>query len=73
MAEKIYKNYAVKKQAQKNHTYVGNSPFFSNIPEFQWLKPLHRDSYPHLREMGKLFRLPSGPRQTQNIENETYN
>lgn len=39
--------YALKKIAMKNGTYNGNSPYFQNIQEFQYLKPL--DSYPHLK------------------------
>lgn len=53
--------YASKKMAQKAGSYQGNSPFFSNIPEFQFLKPLYKDLYPHLRAW-ELFRLPSAPR-----------
>lgn len=44
---KQYPNYAAKKQAQQSGSYIGNSPFFTNIQEFQWLKPL--DNYPHLK------------------------
>lgn len=40
--------YAVKKEQQRNGTYHGTSPFFSNIPEFTNLLPL--SSYPHLRK-----------------------
>ena len=38
--------YAIKKARMHSGSYSGNSPFFSNIPEFQFLKPLHL--YPHL-------------------------
>lgn len=61
MATGNYKNYASKKAAQSGGSYEGTSPFFRNIPEFQYLKPLHKDSYPHLRQWPK-FRLPSPPR-----------
>lgn len=44
---KQYKNYSEKKEAQKAGTYHGTSPYFNNIPEFQYLKPLNL--YPHLR------------------------
>ena len=43
--------YALKKIAMQNGTYEGKSPFFVNIPEFQYLKPL--DNYPHLRNPNK--------------------
>lgn len=56
--------YAAKKAAQKGGSYTGNSPFFTNIQEFQYLKPLHRDMYPHLRQWPG-FRLPSAPRPNQ--------
>lgn len=46
--------YAIKKQQMKAGTYQGTSPFFENIPEFQYLKPLN--AYPHLRLSG--FRVP---------------
>lgn len=52
--------YSRKKLAQKNGSYHGSSPFFNNIREFQFLKPLHLDLYPHLRVYNK-FRLPSKP------------
>lgn len=38
--------YAAKKARMHSGSYTGNSPFFTNIPEFQFLKPLHL--YPHL-------------------------
>jgi hypothetical protein len=53
--------YASKKAQQKSGSYQGSSPFFSNIPEFQFLKPLHKDIYPHLRAW-KGFKLPPAPR-----------
>jgi hypothetical protein len=65
--------YASKKLSQKGGSYNGISPFFSNIPEFQFLKPLHKDVYPHLRAW-KLFRLPSAPRpQYFNNQNSEEN
>ena len=42
--------YGEKIDQKKNGTYHGNSPFYNNIPEFQFLKPLA--SYPHLRGFG---------------------
>lgn len=41
--------YAEKIEQMKNGTYHGNSPFYNNIPEFQYLKPLA--SYPHLQNL----------------------
>ncbi|HYD90920.1 MAG TPA: hypothetical protein VEA37_05450 [Flavobacterium sp.] len=46
---KKYKSYGEKKTAMRNGSYGGNSPFYNNIPEYQYLKPLA--SYPHLRDM----------------------
>jgi hypothetical protein len=43
--------YQVKKQSQKGGSYQGNSPFFVNIPAYQYDKPL--EFYPHLKEMEK--------------------
>lgn len=71
MAKK-YNNYAEKKEAQKGGSYEGSSPFFKNIPEFQYLKPLHKDMYPHLRQWPG-FRLPSAPRPNyNNNQNNNY-
>lgn len=64
--------YAKKKASQKAGTYHGNSPFFSNLRDFQFLKPLHLDSYPHLKAFSGA-RLPGSPRQravNQESENE---
>lgn len=41
--------YSDKKALQKSGGYNGPSPFFTNLAEFQHIKPL--DSYPHLREL----------------------
>lgn len=69
---KRYKSYAEKKEAQKNNSYEGNSPFFKNIPEFQFLKPLHKNMYPHLRAYGPKFKLPNAPWQQRTEKEEVY-
>lgn len=56
MSARKYKNYAEKKEAQKNGSYDGNSPYFTNIPEFQHLKPV--ESYPHLQQYIKKRKKP---------------
>ena len=73
MTESTGKNskYASKKAAQKGGSYSENSPFFTNIPEFQYLKPLHRDMYPHLRQW-PMFRLPNTPKPNYNNQNNNY-
>lgn len=45
--------YAAKKERMKNGTYTGSSPFYNNIAEFQFLKPL--SCYPHLA----MYNLPN--------------
>lgn len=67
-----YKSYAEKKEAQKSGAYDGSSPFFKNIPEFQFLKPLHKNMYPHLRAYGYSFKLPNAPWQKKVEKEEVY-
>lgn len=45
--EKTQSRYSKKKQRMQNGTYIGDSPFYQNIAEFQHLLPI--ESYPHLR------------------------
>ena len=53
--------YAAKKNAMHGGSYHGNSPFFENIPHFQYLKPLGPGVYPHLDAYGPNFRYPEDP------------
>lgn len=64
MADTKGKNskYAAKKARMKAGTYSGSSPFYQNIPEFQFLKPLYL--YPHLAK----YRVPRRRRQNDNEE-----
>lgn len=65
-------NYSAKKALQKSGAYQGSSPFFRNIPEFQYLKPLYKDLYPHLRQWPG-FKLPNAPKPNySNNSNNNY-
>lgn len=41
--------YQAKKQRMANGTYNGNSPFYNNIRDYQYDRPL--ETYPHIKEM----------------------
>lgn len=68
--QKLYKNYAEKKIAQKNGSYQGTSPFYSNIPEYK--HDMDINNYPHIREMKKTmnFKTPSKREPWQNTASE---
>jgi hypothetical protein len=62
--------YQAKKQKMNNGTYNGTSPFFSNIPDYQYDRPL--ETYPHIREMIKNKQLHAGfPKRIYRARHET--
>lgn len=64
-------SYGQKQALMKSGGYNGNSPFYNNNPEFQFLKPL--ETYEHLKAIPN-FRFPGDKHQDEleldPIENE---